>query len=66
MPGLGNITNLAGTVSAGATIALPWLAEIISTDVSTLAISLATIIGLGIGAFVPIQRFGLARLGLDI
>jgi hypothetical protein len=52
---------VAFTAGGGPTVVLPWLPAAISTDVSTLALWCATLIGLGIGTIVPLQRFGLPR-----
>jgi hypothetical protein len=52
---------VAFTAGGGPIVVLPWLPAAISTDVSTLALWFATLIGLGIGTIVPLQRFGLPR-----
>jgi hypothetical protein len=52
---------VAFTAGAAATVVLPWLASAIGTDVSTLAPLLVAVIGLGVGAAVFLERFGLLR-----
>ena len=51
----------AFTAGAAASVGLPWLAATIGTDASTLAPLMAALIGIGVGAAVWVERFGLPR-----